>query len=142
MNYSKEYRHRRSQKKYAWKMRGVVGDLDELFDLYWNTENCQCCGIHLEGLGTNKKCLDHCHKTGEFRKIVCHMCNKNELSNKLYNTNKSGYHNLYYDNYKDGRWIYCKIFRGKKYMKASVHKKNVLVAKFAYILLINWKRNK
>ena len=32
MNYSKEYRHRRSQKKYAWKMRGVVGDLDELFD--------------------------------------------------------------------------------------------------------------
>ena len=71
--------------KYAWKMRGVVGDIDKIFDLYWNTENCQCCGIHLEGLGTNKKCLDHCHKTGEFRKIVCHMCNKNELSNKLYN---------------------------------------------------------
>ena len=138
MNYSKEYRHKRSQKKYAWKTRGIVGDIDKIFDIYWNTENCNQCGVKLEGNGTNKKCLDHCHKTGEFRKVLCHRCNKNVLSNKIYNTNKSGYHNLYYDTMGE-RGVYCKIFRAKKHLKVSKIKKNVLVAKFAYILFINWK---
>ena len=45
--------------------------------MYINTTNCEECNIELiEGrYGNNKKCLDHCHKTGEFRNVLCQTCN-------------------------------------------------------------------
>jgi len=61
-----------------WKSRGVIcDDWNELYDKYINTNNCEECNIELiEGMyGSNKKCLDHCHKTGEFRNVLCHTCN-------------------------------------------------------------------
>ena len=136
--YSKEYRHLRAKKRYIWKKWGLVENIDELFNLYWNTNECQQCGVELKGLGCNKKCLDHDHTTGLFRRILCHSCNVRELSNRRYLTNKSGYKNIYYDN-RGKRWVYCKIYKGKKYVKTGKEKIPVLVGKFAYILLTNWK---
>ena len=61
-----------------WKFKNVVcDDWDSLYDIYTNTDKCNNCGvIFVDGdLGLDKKCLDHCHISGEFREIVCSRCN-------------------------------------------------------------------
>ncbi len=59
----------------AWKRRGLVSDdYDSIYDRYINTHECDCCKKHItEGLGS--RVMDHCHKTGKFRNILCHDCN-------------------------------------------------------------------
>jgi len=61
-----------------WESSGVKSDdWDALYEYYFNCWECENCGVELiEGLyGNNKKCLDHCHKTGEFRNVLCNFCN-------------------------------------------------------------------
>jgi hypothetical protein len=53
--------------------------------------------------GGSRKCLDHCHITGKFRNIICHVCNT---------TNKSLIHQKYNQRY-DRCISMCK--RSKKY---------------------------
>jgi hypothetical protein len=64
------------QKKYykisKWKSIGVISDdYDALYNIFINTNECQLCSTVL----TNKKYLDHCHITGEFKNILCGVCN-------------------------------------------------------------------
>ena len=71
-NIVKSYRIRK------WKSRGVkCDDWDNLYDRYINTTNCEECNVELiEGIfGSNKRCLDHNHTTGEFRNVLCNLCN-------------------------------------------------------------------
>ena len=82
VEYMKEYRKTETGKKLNritnWKFSGVVSeDFNLLYDKYINTNNCEECDIELihGQCGSNKKCLDHCHKTGLFRNILCHTCN-------------------------------------------------------------------
>ena len=68
-----------------WKQQGVIhDDFDALYDKYINTNECELCKIPItEGRGLiGKKCLDHNHKTGEFRNILCGNCNINVLRKK------------------------------------------------------------
>jgi hypothetical protein len=61
-----------------WKKYGVISDdWDTLYNKYLTTLNCEDCNIELiEGnYGSNKRCLDHNHETGEVRGIVCNTCN-------------------------------------------------------------------
>ena len=67
-----------------WKKSGVklpddYPDWDIFYEEeYMKTTPCEECGV---GLTEDKrttpttKCLDHCHITGEFRNILCHICN-------------------------------------------------------------------
>ena len=65
-----------------WKSRGVISDdYDKLYDYYLSVNNCDKCNVVLEGLGNNRKCLDHNHNTGLFRNILCHKCNS-KLKNR------------------------------------------------------------
>jgi len=69
---------RKCERINAWKKIGVISDnFDELYEYYFNCWECENCGVELiEGrYGNNKRCLDHCHKTGEFRNVLCHRCN-------------------------------------------------------------------
>jgi hypothetical protein len=60
-----------------WTRRGVIySDLDELYNIYINTMNCEHC--LKEFTSSRDRCLDHCHETGVFRKIVCQKCNIND----------------------------------------------------------------
>ena len=54
---------------------------DEIYITYVSTDLCDYCDVELvEGnYGSNKKCLDHHHITGEIRGILCHTCNLNEV---------------------------------------------------------------
>jgi hypothetical protein len=78
----KKYRESEAGKKSAriscWKQKGVKSDdYDMIYDEWKNTTKCEECGVELiEGnKGENKKVLDHDHKTGLFRSIICNRCN-------------------------------------------------------------------
>jgi len=60
-----------------WKNSGVkYDDFESLYLTYINTMECQHCH---KGFKNNRdRCLDHCHETGQFRKIVCRACNVND----------------------------------------------------------------
>jgi hypothetical protein len=59
---------------YNWKKSGLIYDnYDELYEVYIKTMECQHC--QTEFTKNNRRCLDHSHETGLFRKIVCHRCN-------------------------------------------------------------------
>tara|TARA_R100000951_G_scaffold104280_1_gene97387 strand:+ start:341 stop:694 length:354 start_codon:yes stop_codon:yes gene_type:complete len=80
--YYKKYNQTESGKKSRrirhWKSLSVKhDDFNSLYEYYINTWNCELCNVELvEGnFGTNKRCLDHNHKTGEFRNVICHGCN-------------------------------------------------------------------
>ena len=61
-----------------WKRRGVISDdYDALHEEWLKQTHCEFCNVELT---TGKpcltrKCLDHNHKTGEFRNILCNYCN-------------------------------------------------------------------
>ena len=88
--YHKEYRQTEAGKKSHrisyWKQSGLIcGDFDSLYDKYINCKNCEVCDVELvEGMyGANKRCLDHSHKTGLFRNILCNTCNTRRGENNI-----------------------------------------------------------
>ena len=62
---------------HKWKSRGVIyNDFDELYEVYINTNVCSHCSKEFKT--SLERHLDHCHKTGLFRKIVCCGCNNRD----------------------------------------------------------------
>ncbi len=37
---------------------------------------CQCEGFKINSKAKNTLCVDHCHKTGKVRGLLCHNCNR------------------------------------------------------------------
>ena len=63
---------RKSDTLYNWKRRGLIADnIDEIYDRYINATHCEKCNIEFK----DKRYMDHCHKTGKFRNILCNSCN-------------------------------------------------------------------
>ena len=67
-------KYHKSMTIYNWKYKGVINDnLEEIYETYINTMQCNHCGKVFKKL--RDRCMDHCHETGLFRKIVCQRCN-------------------------------------------------------------------
>ena len=69
-----------------WKHSGVISDdFDALYEVFIKCEFCEKCGVKLvEGMyGDNRKCLDHSHKTGLFRNILCNCCNRKRMEDNF-----------------------------------------------------------
>jgi len=80
--YIKEYRKTDKGLKInrlsSWRSRGLISeDYDKIYERYILTKECDNCGIVLDEDNNTKKCMDHCHITGEFRNILCNLCNVN-----------------------------------------------------------------
>lgn len=74
--FSQTEKGKKNNKKNKWKTRGLnMENFEEIYKRYTMAIFCDICECVLEGNGNNKKCMDHCHITGEFRNIVCHYCN-------------------------------------------------------------------
>jgi len=63
-----------------WKQRGIIfHDWDLLYDvIYMLTSHCDNCNVFLQGLGNDRKCLDHDHSithTDNVRNVLCCRCN-------------------------------------------------------------------
>ena len=73
------YQHSKNGKKSLWKRRGVnMSNFEDFWKLYCETSNCDICDRILTSgnpRSETTKCLDHNHKTGNFRAILCHSCN-------------------------------------------------------------------
>jgi len=79
----KEYRKKRRFETALWsseyearkfsyaKCTATVGELEATF-----TGRCHVCGISEEENGGKRLCMDHCHRTGEFRGWLCGKCNR------------------------------------------------------------------
>ena len=66
----------KKQMIYKWKKRGVISeDYESLYDLYFDTNECDNCGIELNQDNSTKKHLHHNHTTGQFVSVVCCVCN-------------------------------------------------------------------
>ena len=72
-----EYKYnndKKSKMKYHWiKKKGLrLSDFERTWDKYVNTSHCELCNISLKKVRKN---MDHCHRSGYMRFIVCQRCN-------------------------------------------------------------------
>jgi len=140
--YSQKYRQspigQKKQAYHNWKIKGLnMRDFDNIYDRYVNTECCDICKCSFEN---NTKHMEHDHKTGEFRGVVCSMCNHNMLDVKMKKTNTSGHKNISF--YKGEKiWVYKKNFYGKTYQKRFKTKTDALCYKYIMILKFSVLKN-
>ena len=75
--YKKTHKGLQSARIGQWKYSGLKESRERMIQIYerWlNTTECDCCKEPIrEGKGS--KVLDHCHKTGLFRNVLCVSCN-------------------------------------------------------------------
>ena len=122
--YSKEYNkeYLKTEKGHIistianWKRGGLICDSKDDYELiyftYLNSSHCEKC--NKEYSKKNKKCMDHDHKTGLFRNILCNSCNCKIREKK----NMTGIPNIH-KHKKYNSWIYRIIIQGKLYQKQS-----------------------
>ena len=104
-----------------------------------NTDNCDLCNLQfIEGdKGKFKKCMDHNHQTGEFRNVLCHVCNTMKTDRKLSKNSSTGFKNITFNKRKK-LWIYEKQFRGRKIKVMRKDKSMILAIKFCGLLLYKY----
>ena len=81
--YNKEYKKSdnglKSNRICNWRQYGVLDNFNDnyetLYKIYLSTKFCDICNCELNTNTKTRKCLDHCHKSGYFRNIVCNSCN-------------------------------------------------------------------
>ena len=147
---AKEYRERpevlERQRLYAltkdvkvkgWIRSGLLDDYDMVWDRYCNTEfcdDCRCQLIHEGPICSARKCMDHSHKTGKFRNILCHKCNHAE-HRKIYKNRKKGTFGIHKKTQK-GVVTYSYKCEKRKHFKSKID-----CMCYKYIMILKWRAN-
>tara|TARA_R110000796_G_scaffold197620_1_gene313933 strand:- start:403 stop:816 length:414 start_codon:yes stop_codon:yes gene_type:complete len=70
---------KKSNRISKWKSNGVICEnFDKLYEYFINCKECEECDVELtvdKRTTATTRCLDHCHKTGRFRNVLCNTCN-------------------------------------------------------------------
>ncbi len=78
---------RKVKTKSDWKYNGLkMENFEEIYKRYINTTHCDCCNVLLTIDNHNtqtQKCMDHSHVSGEFRNVLCRLCNVRRGENNL-----------------------------------------------------------
>ena len=86
-----------------WKKRGLIcreGETyKEIYSFVRSVGNCNQCSVKFND--EILRCMDHCHKTGFFRQVLCNKCNLH-FDPKIRSDNKLGH-----------RWISLWISKSK-----------------------------
>ena len=121
--------HKANTKK-QWKGQEMIFNETE-FEYWYNkiiyATHCRIEKCKKPFTSSLNRQLDHDHKTGIIRDIICTRCNQLRKDNKLFSTNTSGFKNIFkhYNNrYKQGfSWDFQVHIDGKKTLiKSSVNK--------------------
>ena len=74
-----------------WKKRGLICREGEtykgIYSFVMSIDNCQLCSVKFTDIESEKRCMDHCHETGFFRKVLCNKCNASYMKK----INKTGH---------------------------------------------------
>jgi hypothetical protein len=77
--YNRAYRYRNRAQPHRGKIKQYGLTLERYNTLVSQTgDNCPICGVQFDWVNrhkANRPCIDHCHKTGEVRGIICGKCN-------------------------------------------------------------------
>mgnify|MGYP003654567791 CR=1 FL=1 len=142
--YMRTYRNTPNGKKRCifanWNHMGLVGNYEEIYERFINTTNCDKCNVLLtiERKGGNQKHMDHCHRTGIFRNILCLRCNSSDTTRVMNKNQKYGHKGLTFIKSKN-LWSYRKLNKraNMNVKKMSSCKIKILCIKFAYLILLN-----
>ena len=133
--YYKSKKGIKSARLSQWKKNGLIAiNYDIIFERWWNSSNCENCKC--EYTEDNIKCMDHDHKTGLFRNILCNACNAN-----LTMKNTSGIPNIYWKKNRNC-WEYKRRIKGKSYNKTDknlftiINYKKQIEDKLIYMLIL------
>lgn len=96
-----------------WKQKGLIGDIEKVYDIYLNTHQCMKCEVEISGLN---KCMDHCHITNLYRAVLCRPCNTNNLLDTHCSKNNKSTTIKNISKNKDG-YQFEKMVKGKKHYK-------------------------
>ena len=77
----------KSQTIFDWRRKGLIGDLNAIYEIYIATTECMKCSVPVSG---RNKHMDHDHNTGLYRAVLCNSCNVgNILDSHCRKNNKS-----------------------------------------------------
>tara|TARA_R110002126_G_C10146651_1_gene471226 strand:+ start:43 stop:528 length:486 start_codon:yes stop_codon:yes gene_type:complete len=65
----------------VWRRAGVKNVNEKLYNDYIVTTKCESCSNEFSS--SFDRCLDHDHKTGEFRWVICRRCNNHDNWKKI-----------------------------------------------------------
>ena len=114
-----------------WKQQGLIMDTYEdyvtIFYHWLASTHCEKCPKEFtKGNTKYRKCMDHCHLTGEYRNILCNSCNINDNS-----SNTSGTPNIRWE-YDRNKWAYERKINKKKHIKRFNTKEDAIKYKLEY----------
>ena len=77
LKYSKTEEAQKKRRIGTWRRSGLVDNYEFVYKRYIETNNCDRCYIELnfDKINNHSKVMDHNHLTGQFRGIMCNLCN-------------------------------------------------------------------
>ena len=116
-----------------WKLRGLIGDYDAIYEKYINSTHCELCKQPFKN--SKDRCMDHEHISGQFRHICCMSCNISMFDRNINANNTSGIKNVS----KNGNsWKYTKKYKKQSFSYSNTNIYLTLWVKFYdHIILSN-----